>query len=321
MVWDKRSGEPPTTFTPMLANFSTMRGDRSISFHQPVIATSYLARGSSRRQQSIPDVDLDAVYPLFEQCGNCGCCCDSLLVRHPQQSDFAFARQQQTIKEIEFLADPTIGEVRIGCPEAVAVLLPPVIQSLSLRYPGIVVHTIDVSAPTLDLPQVRDRSIDLAIVRAAAPPSRLLVPDDLDVEFLLNDETVVVAGQNSPWARRRKINIAELAAERWILPPPQTLNSMVVMDAFQEAGAEQPTVSLVTFSIQLRINLAADGSCITVLPRSMLRLYGSRLPVKVLPVGLPDREWPVVMVTLKNRTPNPIAKLFKEQLRHNFKSV
>ena len=163
-------------------------------------------------------------------------------------------------------------------------------SKLSRRHPGIVVHTTDVSAPTLDLPQVRDRSIDLAIVRVAAPPSRLPIPDDLDVEFLLNDETVVVAGQNSPWARRRKINIAELAAERWILPPPQTLNSMVVMDAFREVGAEQPIISLVTFSIQLRINLVADGSYITVLPRSMLRLYGFRLPVKVLPVELPDRE-------------------------------
>jgi DNA-binding transcriptional LysR family regulator len=229
----------------------------------------------------------------------------------------AFDTLQQTIKEIEFLADPTVGEVRIGCPEVVAVLLPRVIQSMSRRHPGIVVQTIDVSAPTLDLPQVRDRSIDLAIVRVTAPPSRLPIPDDLDVEVLLNDETVVVAGRDSPWARYRKINIAELAAERWILPPPETLNSIVVMEAFREAGAEQPIVSLVTFSIQLRINLVADGSCITVLPRSMLRLYGSRLPVKVLPVKLPDREWPVVMATLKNRTPDPITMLFKEHLRNN----
>src|ERR1700754_3082378 len=82
----------------------------------------------------------------------------------------AFDTLQQTIREIEFLADPTVGEVRIGCPEVVAVLLPPVIQSLSRRHPGIVVHTVDVSAPTLDLPQVRDRSIDLAIVPVAAAP-------------------------------------------------------------------------------------------------------------------------------------------------------
>src|SRR5262249_41868020 len=199
----------------------------------------------------------------------------------------AFDTLKQTLKEIEFLADPTIGEVRIGCPEVVAVLLPPIIQSLTRRHGGIVVHTVDVSAPTLDLPQLRDRSIDLAIVRAAGPPSTLQIPDDLDVEGLFNDETVVVAGQDSPWARRRKISIAELARERWILPPAQTLNSMVVMDAFRASGVDTPTITLVTFSIQLRVNLVADGPYITVLPRSMLRLYGFRLPVKILPIKLP----------------------------------
>lgn len=231
----------------------------------------------------------------------------------------AFDDLKQTIMEIEFLADPTVGEVRIGCPEAVAVLLPPVIQSLTERYPRIVVHTSDVSAPTLDLPQVRDRSLDLAIVRIAATPSHLEVPDHLSVEVLLDDETLVVAGADSPWARRRKIDIAELVNEPWILPPPQTLNSIVVMEAFKAAGLGGPKINLVTFSIQLRVNLIADGPYITVLPRSMMQLYGFRLPVKVLPVKLPVRQWPVAMVTLKNRTLNPIAKLFIEHLRASFR--
>ena len=36
IVWDKRSGEPPTAFTPMAANFSTTCGDRNISFTSPL---------------------------------------------------------------------------------------------------------------------------------------------------------------------------------------------------------------------------------------------------------------------------------------------
>src|SRR5690348_9318604 len=147
----------------------------------------------------------------------------------------AFDDLKQTIKEIEFLADPTVGEVKIGCPEAVAVLLPPIIQRLTQRYPGIVVQTHDVSAPTLDLPRLRDRKLDVAVVRIAGPPSDHHFGDDLLVEVLFNDETLVVAGQDSRWARRRKINIADLQREPWILPPPETLNSKVVMDAFQAA--------------------------------------------------------------------------------------
>lgn len=233
----------------------------------------------------------------------------------------AFDDLKQTIKEIDFLADPAVGEVKIGCPEAIAVLLPPIIQRLTRRYPGIIVHTLDVSAPTLDVPQVRDRSIDLAILRIAAPPSRLPFADDLSVETLFNDETKVVAGSKSRWASRRKIDIVELADEPWILPPPETLNSLVVKEAFRVAGCAGPKVNLVTFSVQLRLNLLADGPYISVLPASMMHLYGFRLPVKVLPIKLPEREWPVAMVTLKNRTMNPAAKLFVEYLREGSKSL
>lgn len=104
------------------------------------------------------------------------------------------------------------------------------------------------------------------------------------------------------------------------MPPPYTLNSMVVMDAFQACGLGPPKINLVTFSVQLRINLLADGPYISVLPRSMMRLYGFRLPVKVLPVKLPSREWPVAMVTLKNRLLSPVARLFIESLRRDLKA-
>src|SRR5215469_13408486 len=106
----------------------------------------------------------------------------------------AFDELKQSIREIEFLADPTAGEVKVGCPEAIAVLLPPIIQRLIQRHPRIVIHTSDVSAPTLDLPQLRDRSLDLAVVRVAGPPSRHPFGDDLSVEVLFSDETLIVAG-------------------------------------------------------------------------------------------------------------------------------
>ena len=83
----------------------------------------------------------------------------------------AFDDLRQTIRQIEFLANPTAGEVRIGCPETVAALITPVVEQLSRRYPDVVLHVVEVAAPTLDLPQLRDRSLDLAMIRVAGPPS------------------------------------------------------------------------------------------------------------------------------------------------------
>ena len=232
----------------------------------------------------------------------------------------AFDDLKQTIKEIEFLADPAAGDLRIGCPETVAAILPPIIESFSRRYPRVVLHVADVVAPTLDLPQLRDRSLDVALVRITGAPSRHPLGDDLNVEVLCDDETVVVAGMESRWARRRKIDLAELAGEEWILPPAPTTNSMVVMDAFRVRGLDPPKISLVTFSVALRSNLLSSGRHLTVFPRSMMNLFAARMSLKVLPIKLPVREWPIVIATLKNRTLNPVTPLFLEHVRTGIRS-
>ena len=233
----------------------------------------------------------------------------------------AFDDLRQTIKEIEFLANPTSGEIRIGCPETVAALMTPVVEHLSARYPGIVLDVTEVAAPTLDLPQLRGRTLDLAMIRVAGPPSAHRYGADLDVEVLLNDETRIVVGKDSRWARRRKIDLAELAGEPWILPPTNSLNSAVVMDAFRMRGLDPPKVSIVTYSMQLRAKLVSGGKHVTVFPRSLLRLYADEMSVKELPIDLPPREWPIALVTLKNRMTNPVVQLFIKQVRETFKEL
>ena len=227
----------------------------------------------------------------------------------------AFDNLKQTIKEIEFLADPTVGEVRLGCPETVAALLPPMVEQFSRRYPGVVLHIYDVATPVLDVPQLRDRSLDLALLRVAGSPSRHRYGADLNVEVLFNDELKIVVGKESPWARRRKIELAELAREPWILPPENTLNRTLVIDAFRACGLDPPKISWVTFSVQLRANLLASGRYVTVFPRSMMRLYADRMSLKVLPIKLPIVQWPVAMVTLKNRMLSPAVHLFIKEVR------
>jgi hypothetical protein len=55
-------------------------------------------------------------------------------------------------------------------------------------------------------------------------------------------------------------------------------------------------------SVYLRINLLATGQFISAFPDSVLNLYARRFALKVLPLELPVRPWPVVIVTLRHRT-------------------
>jgi DNA-binding transcriptional LysR family regulator len=108
--------------------------------------------------------------------------------------------------------------------------------------------------------------------------------------------------------------------ERWILSAPGTWNHTVAAEAFRARGLDLPEISLKTLSIHLRANLLATGPSITMFPHSVLRLYGNRFSLKVLPVDLPVRPWPVTIVTLKNRTLSPVVEPFIECAREVAKS-
>src|SRR3954462_5796277 len=120
------------------------------------------------------------------------------------------------VEELQSLADPAVGELRIGSTEPVmAGLLPAVVDRLSRQYPRLALHIIEDEPPELLDRHLRNHDIDLMIGRL---PSTMPAADT-DVQVLLHESGVVVAGLNSPWARRRKIPLSELIHERWCLPP------------------------------------------------------------------------------------------------------
>ena len=61
--------------------------------------------------------------------------------------------------------------------------------------------------------------------------------------------------------------------------------------------------------------MIASGYFITTFPNSVVRLHGERFALKVLPVDLPARPWPVAIVTLKNRTLSPGVERFIAHVR------
>jgi DNA-binding transcriptional LysR family regulator len=225
-----------------------------------------------------------------------------------RRSSAAFDELRHGIQEIDFLTDHAIGQVRVGCPESISsAVLPPIVQRFFEQYPRAVLDVDDVN---WTLSPLRDRSVDLVLARGGRGFADDRFFDDMNVETLFEDELVIAAGSQSRWFRRRKIDIAELVDERWILTAPDIWNHIVVAEAFQARGLDMPNISMRTLSVHLRTNLIASGDFITALPRSVLHLYASRFSLKALPVDMPIRPWPVEIVTLKNRTLSPVVERF-----------
>jgi DNA-binding transcriptional LysR family regulator len=232
----------------------------------------------------------------------------------------AFDELRQGIREIEFLSDPTAGEMKVGCQEAIAAILSPVLESFLQQYPRIV---LDIYEEEFDrfAARLRDRTLDFVLQRLRNPiqPNDPFF-DDLNVEVLFDDRMVIAAGIRSQWARRRKIELAELINETWILASPDTTNYRVITEAFRERGLGAPRIGLKTLSTHLRANLVASGKFIAPFPNSVLTFYADRFSLKALPVALSNRPWPVAILTLKNRMLNPVAELFLTHLRNFVRS-
>jgi len=218
---------------------------------------------------------------------------------------------RQGVKNIEFLADPTAGEVRIGSnPFLAANFVSAVIDRLSRRHPRIVFHIVAEQVETLNR-TLSERNVDLLIAQSFG----FFAGERMDFEILFADSFVVVAGAQNPWARRRRIELAELVRESWALPPSQSVIGSVFMEAFRASGLDYPRVTVVTSPRDVRASLLATGRFLTIFPISVLRFPAKHPEIKVLPVELPIARVPIGIVTLKNRTLSPAAQLFIEHAR------
>ena len=146
-------------------------------------------------------------------------------------------------------------------------------------------------------------------------PWELLTDPDLQVEPLFHERIAVVADARSAWARRRKLGLAELIDEPWILSYVEVRPGSPVMQAFEDQGIGLPKNLILSGSLNLRYSLLATGRYLTVMPSTVLKFCPGRGAVKALPVELPRWPIPTVVATLRHRALSSVAKLFIERAR------
>jgi DNA-binding transcriptional LysR family regulator len=223
----------------------------------------------------------------------------------------AFDELRQGVRDIEFLADPAAGELRIGCSETLAAgPILTVIDRLTRRHPRIVFHVLTAAGPRL-YRDLMERKVELAISLETGAETGA----DIVVEKLFDDYFVIVAAPQSPWAHRRRIELAELVNEAWTLLPSDSVVEPVVAEAFRACGIEPPHTTIFTPSLNLRNRLLATGRFLSVLPRFALLSPSKHPSLKALPVEFPNAPRTVAMLSLRNRTLSPLAEIFMETIR------
>lgn len=223
----------------------------------------------------------------------------------------AFDELRQGVRDIEFLADPTVGEVRVASTAPLAAsFVAGIIDRLSRRYPRVVFHPTVADTEILRR-ELAERNVDLVIGRRFGP----LADEGLNFESLYDNPYVVMAGVKSPWIRRKKVRLAELMDEPWVLPSRDSAVGSFLGEAFRAQGLDFPRAAVVAFAYEVRVSLLATNRYLTILPESALWFPTIHPRIKMVPVELSLRPMPIGIITLNNRTLSPAAQLFIDSAR------
>jgi DNA-binding transcriptional LysR family regulator len=88
------------------------------------------------------------------------------------------------------------------------------------------------------------------------------------------------------------------------------LESQAFGGGFRSAGARHAESQFGHSLSHIVRELLANGEYITAFPSSWVRFNA----LKILPVDLPLRPWPVAILTLKNRTLSPVVERFSGEI-------
>ena len=217
---------------------------------------------------------------------------------------------RQSVQDIDFLSDPTTGEIRIGTTDPVSVaMVSPCIDRLSRKYPRMSFHVI--AHDTVGLyREVMERNVELAICRMLGP-----LPAELAAEVLFHDSLAILTSARNPMTRRHKVTLADLVNEPWVQLPGDSLFGSMVIEVFRAHGHEPPRPTVVTHSEYLKNDFLAKGRFLTVLPSFMLKVPGWHPRLRALPIALPNTRAPIGLITLKGRMLTPVAQLFIDNVR------
>lgn len=216
----------------------------------------------------------------------------------------------QGARDIAHMADPDVGEVRIGTTEPMANTIVAAIRHMARDRPRIAFDVAVADTGTL-VADLRARRLDVVVTRYGVGAESA----DLDAAWLFRVPLVVVADRRHPLLRRRGLSLAATMGEPWALSPPHTALGRVVTAAFHRHGLQPPAASVVTLSITLRLGLIAGGRYLSMLPRTSLHHATNAPWLRALPLTVEESGEPIAALTLRGRfMPGPV-RIFLDALR------
>jgi DNA-binding transcriptional LysR family regulator len=192
-------------------------------------------------------------------------------------------------RALEQLREGKTGELLIGAAPAVSTyLLPRVLRSFQGTHPGVRIgvrtgHTEEVLAMVLR------REVDVGVGRPVRHAEAMLIP-------VFDDELILVAAADHPFARRVQVRVRELAEERLILFDRASSYYELTSSLVRQAGVVPESV-LELDNVEAAKKMVLAGLGVALLPRMALDAeLRSRSLRQVRLVGASSIRRPIVAI-------------------------
>jgi DNA-binding transcriptional LysR family regulator len=141
--------------------------------------------------------------------------------------------------------------------------------------------TVTVSANEPLVAALRKGELDVLISTVPNYSSR-----DFVYERLFEDQFLPFTSLDHPLAKRKRLTIADVARERWILGAPTSAPSRCLHRAFEDNDLAPPDVAMEALSVSLRLRTVSSSPFVGMTSRHALQQASERLRL----VGLPIKE-------------------------------
>jgi DNA-binding transcriptional LysR family regulator len=229
---------------------------------------------------------------------------EALLRRAGTVLDELDAAQQ----ELAGMAELATGRLRVGAfPTAVAALVPRAMAGLHRRQPGVRVSLREGGTPT-QLKRLSSGSLDVAVI-GFLPGGEVTGDPRISLEHLIDDPLLLAVGLEHRLARRRTVDLDDLAGEGWIAASADASDTMI--GAWQWADW-RPRVDLIAREWTAKLGLVAAGLGVTLVPG--LAAAAVRPDVALVRIRSGPASRQVLIGTRSGRERSALATLLAELL-------
>lgn len=221
------------------------------------------------------------------------------------QTDLAHLRE-----EMSGILQGHGGRLSIGTIMGAVPLVTEALSRLLEKKPALSVEIVeDTSARLLNL--LDEGRLDLAVCRTSIS-QRPHLYESVDIH---KEQLAVVANTRHPLAGRKKLDLADLAAFRWVVYSANMPMRLLLEREFHEAGLRFPLYLLETTSAFTTLSLLQGNPTMVALLSTDVAQFCTRFGMTcILPLRLQSRSDPYQLVMRSNNVPSPVAAMFTQEL-------